>query len=402
MRKHALLAPSAASRWMTCTPSARLEEKLPETESDYAAEGTLAHDLALNELNYALSYINYTEYLFVRKNIQANPLFKQEMVYYVNAYKDYVLDKLENLRKRYKRVQIFLEHKFVNNEYVADWFGHIDCVIIADKHLCVIDFKYGKGIAVDAEQNKQLLCYAFIAFLELGFLFDVINVEMCIHQPRLDSITEWETTLEHLTHWANSELRPKARLATAGAGEYVPGEHCRFCKVKPRCKALRDHNMSLVKWDAELPELIPDEDIAAILQRAEVFINWINSVKDYALHEAVNSGKKFPGMKLVTGRSNRIITNEDKVAHILRSGGYKGYYELKMQSLTKLEQLVGKTKLQQLIGKYIIKPQGSPVLVPVSDKRPGIGTASGAADAFKNLTNGKTEIKQKQNRKGRS
>jgi len=161
-------------------------------------------------------------------------------------------------------------------------------------------------------------------------------------------------------------------LAFEGKGEFVPGEHCRFCRAKATCKALSDFNLSLAAeaFTDPSPALISDERMSEILDNASLFKNWINAVEEYAEAEALK-GKKWPHFKLVEGRSNRKYIDDIKVREALTEAGYKAedFLNIKVVGITELTGLLGKKKFEELINPLIVKPKGAPTLVHESDKR---------------------------------
>lgn len=390
-RSHALLGPSGAERWMKCTPSARLTEKLPKTESDYAKEGTLAHDLATAKLLLRLKRITQLAYEKEVTRVSAAVFLMgldlKEMHSGTDAFVDYVIGAYQNrLKEGYARIVIEVRIDYA--EWVPEGFGYVDVAVIHSKGIDVIDFKYGKGVKVDAELNLQLGIYGLGIYAEFELLHDFKDLELHIFQPRLDHISYFVWPLADLLVWAEGELKQQAALAHKGVGTFFAGKHCQFCGAKTRCKALADYSMEVAKLDFQLPELLTDGEIAVILLQAEVYINWINSVKDYALDQATKHGKNWPELKLVEGRSNRVFTDESKVVKALTLKGYKPsqIYTTKLKNLTEIETTLGKDEFTKVLGKYVIKPAGKPVLVAASDKRASMKGPEGAKNDFKDIT----------------
>lgn len=369
MRQHALLAASTSSRWLVCTPSAVLESKQAESSSDYADEGTLAHTLAELQLKHKLKRITAPEYARALEDVYQNKHFNESMQDYVD---DYVAFVLESLEESGNGAQIFLETKLELDDYVPEGFGHVDVNIVNDGILDVIDLKYGKGVFVDAENNKQMMLYALGALREFELSYSIEEVRMTIYQPRIDNYSSFSMKVTDLLHWAETELKPKAKLAFEGLGELVPGEHCRFCKLKTKCKANADYHLELAKYEfAPANELTPAE-VSDVLKRADLFINWINAVYDYALDEALKKGTKWPGFKIVSGRSNRVYSSELEVITKLKKEGFKDelIFIKKLAGITEMQKRIGKTTFDKMLTPLLIKPTGSPTLVPEDDKRP--------------------------------
>lgn len=376
-RSHALLSASGASRWLNCTPSAKLEEQFGEKKtSPYAQEGTLAHELGELYLSIdALKIITEDEFNARFEEIMANELFSEEMLDAVPIYTDYCISQLAEARTVNSLAVMEIEQKLDLTEYVPESFGTADCVIINDEVLEVIDLKYGKGVPVYATWNKQLMLYGLGALRKYDTMYDIKTVRLTIVQPRINNISTFEISVEELTKWANEELKPRAELAFAGQGQLEAGNWCRFCAVKNRCRKLYEQQLEIAKFDFAEPELLTDDEIADIIARAPRLVEWANSITEYAQQKAINENKQWPGFKLVEGRSIRKWTNEEQVAKALIDNFFSEdeIYNMKLKSITDIEKMVGKKKFAEIFSDLVIKPQGKPTLVPVSDKRPALG-----------------------------
>jgi hypothetical protein len=393
--EHALLSPSAAFRWLTCTPSARLEATFPDATSAYASEGSLAHELCelvlRRNLTTALGTqigsdkpcLTDAEYTKRMDAITANPLYSAEMKSHALDYLEFIKELLIEAQTRCIDAVVQVEQKLNLTDWVPEGFGTGDCVIIADKKLDIVDLKYGKGVMVSATNNKQMMLYALGALREFEYLYDIRFIRMSIFQPRLSNISVFEIPAEDLRRWAKEELAPKARLAFEGKGDYMPGDHCRFCRAKARCRALAEKNLELAKHEFKDVTLLSDDDIADVLSRAGMFTFWLNAVQEYAFNEAL-AGKKWSGFKLVEGRSVRSFSNQDDAAKALITAGIPEaiIYERKLLGITAMEKAVGKKQFDAILADFIVKPAGKPALVPESDKRPEWNSA---ATDFANL-----------------
>lgn len=376
---HALLGASSAHRWLACPPSARLEADKPNTTSEAAAEGTLAHELVELKLK---------RFLAGRKTGKATPkiknheLYKPVMEEHTDEYVGYVLELFSAAQESCPDAQLISERRVDFSDIVPSGFGTTDTIIIADDVMHVIDFKYGKGVLVEAQGNPQLRLYAWGAYREYSDLYDIEQVVVHIVQPRLDHIDSEEISVEQLIAWAELAVAPVAKLAYAGEGEFKPGEHCRFCRVQATCRAYAENVMSLTQHQFADPVELTDEEIAEILPKVDELVRWAKMIKDFAQDEAVNHDHFIPGYKLVEGRSNRVITDASAALGKLEAAGWETHDVVELLSLSKLESTVGKKQLAELLGDLIIKPAGKPVLVPESDKRPAINSATRAADLF--------------------
>lgn len=382
---HALLSPSGASRWLECPPSARLEADIPDRAGDAASEGTLAHKLSEIMIARELKLISEVNYKAGLKAIEDNKFYSDQMFEYCEDYKAYVVQVFGEAQKITKDAKIHLEEFIDLTMYVPEGFGTGDVVIIADFIIDFIDLKYGKGVMVDATDNKQLMLYALGIYEKYAVLYYIKTLRLTIYQPRIDNFSTWSIEATYLLEWAETELKPKAKLAWEGKGEFNPGKHCQFCKVKTTCKANADYQMQLAIYAFEEPKLLMPEDMADILNKAAAFKNWLNAVEYYALYEAIQNNIEWPGFKLVEGRSNRIITDPEKAAEILKKKHYSidAYMSKpKLLGIGALEKNFGKKELGGLIGSFIDKPPGNPVLVSVEDKRPVYDREKAAAIAF--------------------
>ena len=380
-RKHALLSASGASRWINCTPSPRLEENFADNTTSYAAEGTLAHEFAELGLRLAIKQISKKEYNASVSQFLKNPLYSDEMEDEVQKHIDYVLQQFTEAKRLTKDALLLIEEKVDLTYFIEDGFGTCDDVIIADGTMEVIDLKYGKGVRVSAEDNSQLKLYALGALRAHELMYDIHTVRMTIVQPRLDSISSWEMSAKDLNAWGEDIVKPKAELAYAGEGEQIPGEWCRFCKAKARCKALANQSMEIAKHEFADPMLLTDEELIEAYKIAPQIQDWINGISEYLLTEAIN-GKKWPEYKLVEGRSNRQWIDTEKVEEKLKENNFKesDFLVSKLAGITAIEKLVGKSNFGPLLNDLVVKPQGKPTLVPESDKRPEFGIAQAQFD----------------------
>lgn len=384
MAAHALLSASAAERWLNCTPSARLTEKLEDAGSVYAAEGTLAHSLGELELRYQLKQITKGTYTKELKKIQENELYSEDMPDQVEKYTSYVFERLAEAKSHTPDALIFLEQRLDFSKYVPDGFGTGDCIIIADGIMEIIDLKYGKGIEVSAEDNPQMKLYALGAVEEYGFIYDIDLVRMTILQPRLDNISTWEIPVHSLFDWADVELTAKAKEAWEGTGEFTAGDWCKWCKVKATCKARAEAVIAIAeKFELKDPNLLNPEEIAEILHKSDEIQSWAKELQDYALEQARDNNVKFPGWKLVEGRSNRKYADDGEVQLTLTGAGYEEAKILKepeLLGITAMEKVLGKKKFNELLANLIIKPPGKPALVVESDKRPELDSVESDFD----------------------
>lgn len=381
---HALLSPSAAHRWLNCTPSVRLEEGIEDKGSDFAAEGTLAHAICEQKL---LTILGRPHDEADKEIEELSPKYHSgEMDEYTDTYKAIVMEKYNAAKVNTPDAQLLVEVRLDFRSFLQDSFGTADAVIIADDLMEIIDFKYGKGVKVSAFQNPQMRIYALGALDEFLLEYNIKRVRMTIVQPRIDNLSEDEMPVSSLIKWRDEVLRPASELAFRGDGEQVPGEWCRFCKVKASCKALATLATKTCNEDFKNPRLISDEDIPKLLPLIPVLKSWMDDFTVFSLERAM-AGAHLEGYKVVEGRSIRQVTDQDGLVGILTQEGFDRdilFRPAELKTLGDLEKIVGKKKFADLSKPYVTKPQGKPTLVELSDKRPPLSLQS-ANDDFKEL-----------------
>lgn len=381
-REHALLSASGANRWLNCTPSASLEDEYGEKKSsEFAAEGTLAHELAECILREEL-FGQKDENSFAR--ITSDKLYTNSMRDFVEIYTDYCISIYAQALSSNPDAVARIEQKLDLSAYVPESFGTADFCLVSDGTLEVVDLKFGRGIRVSAENNTQLMLYGLGALYSFDSAYDISNVKLTIVQPRLDNISTWEISVEDLKEWANSVLVEKAKAAYDGSGELNPGAWCQFCAIKNRCRKLAEEQMEMAKKEFAKPALLTDEEISEIITKAPRLVEWANSVVEYATRLSSDSGKSWPGLKLVEGRSLSKWKSETDVVNALRDAMPEltddEIFNVKLKSITDIKKLLGKVKFNYYLSNLVIKPQGKPTLVPESDNRPAIGLEQAIKD----------------------
>lgn len=406
---HAILPPSGSARWMVCTPSARAEATVPRKDTIFTQEGTIAHAMAEALLRGALctqkalreyddekrlEWPESPEHLIEMGGDDLKECFDlcwklgldhEEMLRIVaEHYARLVWEDYLDALYRDPEAVLLVEAQLKLSEYIPEGFGSSDAVIIYGRTLCVYDLKYGKGVKVSAVGNSQMRCYALGAFLGPAELYDIAEISMVIIQPRLQWVSNDILTTEQLIDWAENDLRPAAVMAYQGLGEYKPGEHCRFCAIAPRCKALA-LQASIVEAIDRSADLLSNEQIAELLRKVGHLKTWISNLEAYAL-EQVLAGSPIPGFKVVEGRSLRTIPDQKAAIGALASAGLSEDSYLRpreLKTISDLEKLLTKKGFNTLLGQYVVKPQGKPTLVEDSDPRPAM---SSAKDDFNEYT----------------
>ena len=386
MTAHAKLSASGSGKWMVCTPSAQIESQLPDEGSNFASEGTFAHAVFEQSL---LTYLGRPTELLPKELMHHD---SPELRDYVAEAVDYAINRIDDARARCKDPVILVEQRLDFSLWVPEGFGTGDLVIITDGLVEVMDLKYGKGIYVDPINNSQLRLYGLGAYYELCHLYDIFRVRMTVLQPRLGNFRSEDVSMEELLAWGQSEVVPKAKKAWVGAGEFVPGDHCKesFCRARFTCPARAEASLAIAK--AEFSEPVPPavttlsmERIAQLLPKADMVIDWFSDLKAHALEQATKHNVMVPGFKLVEGRSNRKYGSHDDVAAKLRESGIPEeiMFERSLLGITAMTEALGKKKFTELLGDLIVKPAGKPTLVLEGDKRPAITLSASAAEDFK-------------------
>jgi phage-associated protein len=381
-QKHALLSASSAHRWLHCPPSAKLTAGVTEAPSEAALQGTAAHALAEHKLRRAL------------KQQSKRPVSEyedDEMDSYTNDYVSYVLEQYEQAKQVTSGAVIYIEQHLDFSNVVPGGFGTGDCLIVADGMLHVIDLKYGLGVLVEAEWNPQMMLYAIGALALFDALYDIEQVALTIFQPRRENVSTWTISVTELNKWAEHTLKPAAELAAKGEGEFYAGAWCQFCRIASTCRARAETNLELAKFEFAPPAELSPAEVAKVLTQIPELTRWASDVQDYALSQAL-SGEQYEGFKLVAGRSIRKYTDETAVAEAAKAAGYRDIYKRSLLTITAMEKLMGKKQFSEILGDLVVKPDGKPTLVPVTDKRPELQIST-AADDFTNIDNQQKEGK---------
>ena len=377
-RAHAILSASGAHRWINCTPSARLEEHLPDSTSEAAEQGTAAHELAEWKLR-----IQAGEAAALH-TAPASHWHDEEMEDHTDNYVDYVTAELARTKESSPAAFLSIEERLDFSHLVPDGFGTGDAVIVGDGTMTIADLKYGKGVEVSAVENPQMMLYALGAINTYGMIYQIDRVRMVIFQPRRNNISVWETSVQDLLDWADTVVRPAAKLAYAGEGELRAGEWCQFCRHAPQCTALAAQHFQVIpegttaaleqKVTPPKPDTLTDDQVAQIVQHADDIKKWLTAVEKHAL-ETANAGRQYPGLKLVEGRSVRRYGDEEAIAQAVTAAGHDPY-EKKLIGITAMTKLLGKKQFDELVGGHLTKPAGAPTLVPDTDPRPALSVAT--------------------------
>jgi len=378
---HSKIGASSSHRWMACPGSVALCEQMPpEKPKDYAEEGTAAHTLA--EL-CLLENKNAEEYRGQKMQAkQSEWEVNDEMIEGVQEYLDEVRSLINS------EVTEGIEAKFDLSWLHPGMFGTNDCFVYnpSSKRLTVLDFKYGKGVAVEPEWNSQMMFYALGALQKIaagGDVFAVVDmIELVIVQPRAyhseGSIRRWAISAEDLMFWGLNVLKPAAIATEQKNAPLCVGEYCRFCPARTICPEMVRHACAVAKTDfneIRLPdpsEFTP-EDIAKVMLLAEVITDWSKEVKLYAQNQ-MEVGVQVPGYKLVKKRGKREWVNEAVAEQKLVEIVGEEAYEKKLLTFPKAETLLKKKGLSSeayLNGLWDKLDTGN-TIASLSDKRPAV------------------------------
>lgn len=386
-RDHALLSPSSAHRWLLCIPSARMEEEYPDTTSQAATEGTIAHEVAEA---YASARLEdeaepgeelMTAYIdrFASEH-DLTDYDAAEMIRHAREYAAAALRTRDDLEAHCDTGAYALTEVRVDLEgYIPEGFGSVDFLCYSAHTLAIMDYKYGKGVRVSAKENPQMMIYALGALSYVRAIMGTAPryVAMTIYQPRLQHEDTWVISSKELEKWGEETLKPLAERAFAGEGDPFPGEHCRFCRAKVDCPARREQFYDLRDFALSHTDhkRLTDEELAGVLDQADLVRDYLKAAEDEA-YARIADGATLPRWKVVPGRSVRKITDEEAMCDRLRLNGFKDedFLETKLLGIGKLEKLVGKKAFSADYSDLVEKPEGKPTLVPDSDPREAKGT----------------------------
>lgn len=348
--KHAVLSASGADKWFNCPGSIHAEKGIEEDEAEFLTEGLLAHLLAEVALN---SDIPAIEYAFAELDDQE---ITSEMADYVQEYIEYVLSHLLHKEK------LSVELKVYFDEYAPDGFGTLDAASFTPgSGIChIFDLKYGVGIPVYAENNKQLMLYALGVLQTESYAWAIDRFVMHIHQPRIPNNSSFEISVEELKAFGEV-VKVKAEQALNPDAKRIPGlKQCQWCKAKSICPELMEK--SVIKEIGMDVEEISDERIREILDNRKLSRLFISSLEK-SMQQRLETGGQLKGYKLVRGTMRRAWSTDglEKLKTLLGDDAYTH----KIIGLGDAEKKLSKEE----VGEMTYKPEGKLTLAPETDKR---------------------------------
>ena len=427
MAGHARLSPSGADTWIRCPGSVGLQRDQPNTDSEFAQEGTAAHYLAAECLKLgaiAQCFLGCSIVLLQAPDGNRYEIFDSEnfdvshtvintflvdadMMDAVQIY----LDLVSNIAQHGMlsvEVKVPLEH--ITGE--KDATGTADAVILCSNEIVVIDLKYGKGVPVYAEDNYQLQMYALgvLDWFDLAGLTEGINhIRLVISQPRKSaSPSEWDLSIEELRSFGvRAAASARAGMNPNLQPIYNPSEKaCRWCRAKAICPALENRVIGTVIDDFEVVGndqikvadklsiagiqllKLENERLGWLMGQLELISEWVKAVRARA-EAKIFAGETIMGFKLVQGKKgNSAWTSEDEAEKLLKSMKLKvdEMYNMKLITPTAAKKLLKDSpKRLDRITSLITQAEGSATVAPVSDPRPTYEIKS-VANAFIDAT----------------
>jgi len=383
---HALLSASSSGRWMNCPGSVHLTKDMADQTSGYAEAGRLAH--SIGELKLRKRFIagmGPKKYQAALDQLTASEHFDPEMHQTTDQYVEFV--ELQYMSYP-ERPYMVVEQKVDFSSFVPEGFGTADCILIGNGTMDIIDYKHGKGVPVDAEDNPQMKLYALGAIMHYKDWYEIGTVRMHIVQPRVGDPLSFEMSRDQLIEWGTFTVRPIAKEAFDGSETFKAGAWCSsyFCKARYTCKHRSETYTTLEDFGCQSPHLLTNDEIGGILVVAGNLKKWASDLEEYSL-AAILRGENIPGWKAVAGRSVRAFDNTDAAFNDLLESGieYDMLYERKPLTLAAIEKMLGKKRFAEIAGNHIVTPLGKPALAPETDKRPPYNTAE---EDFKEAANG--------------
>jgi hypothetical protein len=378
---------------MACSGSVALEAPFPDSSSEFAAEGTLAHEVASECLISGADPA-----LLIGKAASVDGfdfIIDQTMV-------DHVKDYMKLVREYAEGGELLVEKRVgighLTGEEGAG--GTSDAIIIKGSEIIIVDLKYGMGVRVDANDNPQLMLYALGALNEYDLIGDFDTVTMVIHQPRLNHVSEYSIPVSELLTFADDVVHAAEKIRWENPS-FNPGEkQCKFCKAKATCPSLRAEMAEVVGGAADISDfadMVPqevtsetsDNYLPVALSKVELIEQWCKAVRAEAERRLL-AGQLVTGYKLVAGRAGNRDWKDAKVVEEMMKKTFRmrddQVYDFKLISPTKAEKVFKENpKRWANLQEQIVRGDGKPSVAPATDKRPEM-VVKPVMDDFRDLT----------------
>ncbi len=384
-REHTRKSPSGFHRLMTCPGSFLLEQQFEPSTSEYAEEGTLAHEVCETKLNAYITPTPKRTVTAALNKLKKREHWSNEMLGHADTYVDFIKTTALSMSET---PHIVVEKRVDIGRWVEGCQGIADCIMIGGEELHICDYKYGKGVPVSAENNPQLQLYALGAYDAYSMLYPIKRVCMSIIQPRLsDEASTWCISIDELLAFGET-AKAAAELADREDAPFHPSDDaCRFCRARQTCRARADHNVKMAFQEPAVVgvpgALLSLDEIGKYLSWGTDVAKWVEDLKAYALTQSL-AGHTVAGWKAVEGRGSREFSDADKAFEQLISCAVPEpmLYERRPLTLAQIEKVVGKKEFEEMVGDLVVKKPGKPALVPESDKREAITNITNAQEAF--------------------
>ena len=381
-RGHAPYAPSSAERWLTCTGCIPLElemranNEIQEPETIPTQSGTAMHERSEVHLLKWTDVEDDTETLTYTVEGEEHTIAFEEWHPHVCGYVAAIRACYRELADLYGEENVVLSVEERVDIIGADCFGTLDCAVyVIGEELHLWDLKTGAGHIVMSKENPQFMAYAVGMCKKHNWDFGTVTLNRWQAPHEGHQHDGWTCSIEQIKEF-EKYAKKQIRESKTGKKKFVIGDHCTWCKAKPRCPASREQTLSLFDDEGE-----PATNIEALSPDAvEFIVRYGNRLKDYIdsvigfATERVHGGDEdiLPGYKVVEGRSVRAwvdeLSEDDIIQEVEMLGAEATETKTKLRAFSKIEKELGKGSIDHLL----VKKKGKPTLVPETDKRPAI------------------------------
>lgn len=393
---HSKVSPSSSHRWLHCPGSINIQEKLgvAGTSSAAAAEGTAAHWICEQHLKVKDRHIDHLYDTYLGQTIAVtNTDVKGEEHHYEFVFDKVLLDYCAEYIEYCQELSLGVEFQSVEAKVPLtgilgpedeERHGWVDFLMVEDGVLTCVDLKFGKSVFVPVEDNPQLMLYALGAYMQFRTFFELKQVKIVVHQPRMGNVGEQIIPIKDLLTWADEHVKPAIKLIDSGSTDVCVGleGQCKWCPVKSDCKA---HFEALsIDMFGPVPDevdeghlafrcktvLTESEKVAIFLKRMAI-VNWVNSLGTQLLHDSIELQEPPEGLKIVSGKGSRAWTDIDKADKAVARLGIPVAERRTtpvLLSAPKIEKIIGKN--HAIMRRHVTHFAGKPTLVSADDKRP--------------------------------